>query len=224
MIWDTETIKRLRTLWDQGHSTAEIGRRLGISKNAACGKAHRLDLPGRSSPIKRGAPKILPPDRAGAVTLPPLASGLPELFSRTLRIAPRINNPNGRAPTTSADDERRIKSLRATGLGYGAISKRTGFSECVVRRVLGCIRRDRVAAPPEPPLIRAVRPVFAAPVVVETVVHRVPDPGQCLWLEGGRPYVQCTAPALAGEGVSRPWSYCQCHRNICFTGRREMVA
>ena len=44
MVWDDETIRHLRDLWTQGHSTAEIGRRLGVSKNAIVGKAHRLDL------------------------------------------------------------------------------------------------------------------------------------------------------------------------------------
>ena len=53
MEWAEETIVRLRTLWDEGLSTAEIGRRLGVSKNAVVGKAHRLDLPARPSPIRR---------------------------------------------------------------------------------------------------------------------------------------------------------------------------
>jgi len=52
--WTEATIEKLRLLWSEGHSTAEIGRRLGISKNAVVGKAHRLDLPARPSPIKRG--------------------------------------------------------------------------------------------------------------------------------------------------------------------------
>ncbi len=81
MEWADETILRLRALWDEGHSTAEIGRRLGVSKNAVVGKAHRLDLPARPSPIRRdggGAPRpkrasVRRPPVAGP-TLPPLAS------------------------------------------------------------------------------------------------------------------------------------------------------
>lgn len=53
MTWDEPTIQTLRDLWAQGHSTAEIGRRLGVSKNAIVGKAHRLDLEARPSPIRR---------------------------------------------------------------------------------------------------------------------------------------------------------------------------
>lgn len=54
MDWTEETIARLRALWAEGHSTAEIGRRMGISKNAVVGKAHRLQLAARPSPIRRG--------------------------------------------------------------------------------------------------------------------------------------------------------------------------
>ena len=53
MEWNEETIARLRALWAEGLSTAEIGRRMGISKNAVVGKAHRLNLPARASPIRR---------------------------------------------------------------------------------------------------------------------------------------------------------------------------
>lgn len=55
MDWSAEAIERLRALWAEGHSTAEIGRRMGISKNAVVGKAHRLSLPARPSPIRREA-------------------------------------------------------------------------------------------------------------------------------------------------------------------------
>ncbi len=52
-IWTSELIDQLSVLWTEGHSTAEIGRRLNISKNAVVGKAHRLNLKPRPSPLKR---------------------------------------------------------------------------------------------------------------------------------------------------------------------------
>jgi GcrA cell cycle regulator len=52
--WTNDVIGELRRLWSEGHSTAEIGRRLGVTKNAVVGKAHRLDLPARPSPIRTG--------------------------------------------------------------------------------------------------------------------------------------------------------------------------
>ncbi|MBT6203466.1 MAG: GcrA family cell cycle regulator [Alphaproteobacteria bacterium] len=51
MSWTDEKIERLKELWDQGLSTAEIGRELGVSKNAVVGKSHRLALKPRPSPI-----------------------------------------------------------------------------------------------------------------------------------------------------------------------------
>ncbi|MBR0559895.1 GcrA family cell cycle regulator [Neokomagataea anthophila] len=77
MDWTDETIARLRELWDQGLSTAEIGRQLEITKNAVVGKAHRLGLPPRPSPIRNRktviaadgtveVPKRKPPTRSKA--------------------------------------------------------------------------------------------------------------------------------------------------------------
>ena len=53
MTWTTEKIKQLKKLWSKGKSTVEIGRELGISKNAVVGKVHRLELNARPSPIKK---------------------------------------------------------------------------------------------------------------------------------------------------------------------------
>lgn len=65
MDWTAEAIERLKALWAEGHSTAEIGRRMGISKNAVVGKAHRLSLSARPSPIRRdAAPRPAPVPRA----------------------------------------------------------------------------------------------------------------------------------------------------------------
>lgn len=55
MDWTEENVARLRELWEQGLSTAEIGRQLNVTKNAVVGKAHRLGLKARPSPIRRNA-------------------------------------------------------------------------------------------------------------------------------------------------------------------------
>ena len=74
--WTTDAIVRLRTLWAEGHPTAEIGRRMGMTKNAVIGKAHRLALPKRPSPICQtaGGPRKPAPARVRGPTLPVLAS------------------------------------------------------------------------------------------------------------------------------------------------------
>jgi len=61
-IWTSDLTAQLAVLWTEGLSTAEIGRRLGISKNAVVGKAHRLFLDPRPSPLKRPpAPRVVGP-------------------------------------------------------------------------------------------------------------------------------------------------------------------
>ena len=70
--WTTEVIQRLSILWAEGHSTAEIGRRMGFSKNAIVGKAHRLNLPARPSPIQKDKAQPRPAKRPPCPKLPSL--------------------------------------------------------------------------------------------------------------------------------------------------------
>jgi GcrA cell cycle regulator len=53
MEWSSERIEQLRSLWQDGLSASQIAANLGgITRNAVIGKAHRLGLTGRPSPIK----------------------------------------------------------------------------------------------------------------------------------------------------------------------------
>ena len=54
MTWTEERVAELMRLWEAGRSASEIGRMLGVSKNSVVGKAHRMKLAARPSPIKRG--------------------------------------------------------------------------------------------------------------------------------------------------------------------------
>jgi GcrA cell cycle regulator len=91
MDWNEETIARLRALWNEGHSTAEIGRRLGITKNAVVGKAHRLNLPARPSPIRRSSGEGRPPRRS----VPRRVSG--PTLATLATLAPVARAPSGPA-------------------------------------------------------------------------------------------------------------------------------
>ncbi|MDH5749907.1 MAG: GcrA family cell cycle regulator [Rhodospirillales bacterium] len=50
--WTPERTSTLIVLWEEGLSTSEMGRRLGVTKNAVVGKVHRLGLAKRNSPIR----------------------------------------------------------------------------------------------------------------------------------------------------------------------------
>jgi len=79
--WDEAMIASLRALWTEGHSAAEIGRRLGISKNAVVGKVHRLDLPPRPSPIRATSPNA-----AGWSATPKSTAAVPLAPEKSIRL------------------------------------------------------------------------------------------------------------------------------------------
>lgn len=102
MEWTEETISRLRELWAEGLSTAEIGRRLSITKNAVVGKAHRLSLPPRPSPIRRGekkqpaatAPKAATPSTtATKAEVPPEKAPQPAVATASPKAAAPVEKP-----------------------------------------------------------------------------------------------------------------------------------
>ena len=58
MSWTDERIERLKTMWTQGSTASQIAEELGgVSRNAVIGKAHRLGLESRPSPVKAGEEK-----------------------------------------------------------------------------------------------------------------------------------------------------------------------
>lgn len=105
MDWTPAAIANLRRLWAEGHSTAEIARRMDTTKNAIIGKSHRLGLPGRPSPIKRKAAAVetrqqqaVAMGRAGHATGEISAKlGIHVDTARTLLRRAGLNRPPGRA-------------------------------------------------------------------------------------------------------------------------------
>ena len=76
--WTPDRIKTLIALWDEGHPTSEIGRRLGVTKNSVVGKVHRLGLKKRQSPIRQAStaprPKQVKTAKSKTVVKPPASS------------------------------------------------------------------------------------------------------------------------------------------------------
>lgn len=54
MAWTEDRIAKLTELWDKGFSASQIAAELGegVTRNAVIGKAHRLCLKSRPSPVK----------------------------------------------------------------------------------------------------------------------------------------------------------------------------
>lgn len=82
IVWSPAKVAELQKLWAAGYPTEEIGRRMNVSKSAIVGKAHRLHLPPRKSPIIHTPPKTpelptaIAPERR-ALPPVPLPAGSP---------------------------------------------------------------------------------------------------------------------------------------------------
>lgn len=107
MEWTDEVIARLQDLWSQGLSTAEIGRQLSITKNAVVGKAHRLGLPPRPSPIRKTEEELAAGETRSAAeertALPRIAT--PRKERRKPQAAPESAPPS---PVQAAQEEPRM--------------------------------------------------------------------------------------------------------------------
>ena len=85
MSWTDERIDRLKAMWAEGSTASQIAEDLGgVSRNAVIGKAHRLGLESRPSPVKASEAKAKPaatapaPKPAAPKPAPPAKAAAPE--------------------------------------------------------------------------------------------------------------------------------------------------
>jgi GcrA cell cycle regulator len=107
MSWTDERIERLKNMWAKGATASQIADELGgVSRNAVIGKAHRLGLEQRPSPVKPGeekeakkpaatAPAAAAPKPAPKAEAPKPAAAAPATAAPA---APQAATPNRSAP------------------------------------------------------------------------------------------------------------------------------
>jgi GcrA cell cycle regulator len=108
MSWTDERIATLRKMWEGGATASEIATELGgVSRNAVIGKAHRLGLKARPSPVKANdKKKAAAPKKPAAPAPKPAAEPRAEPVERTA--APAAERPAVRpapAPARSTPDD-----------------------------------------------------------------------------------------------------------------------
>lgn len=157
MNWTPERIEKLRSNWAQGYSAADIGRHMGISKNAVVGKVRRESLPPRASPIKREVNSDLPRAKNYAQQRRRRLSLLPLPSLQSLQ-APLPAEPPKPKPIAKPAPPPKPQLLTAkVALFTGAVCKcrfpigeprTTGFHFCEVPSVPGasyCMKHCRIA-------------------------------------------------------------------------------
>ena len=96
MSWTDERIERLRAMWTKGATASQIADELGgVSRNAVIGKAHRLGLESRPSPVKPGEEKE---KKAKAAPAPKAAKPAP--VAKAAPAAPAARESAAEEPAT----------------------------------------------------------------------------------------------------------------------------
>ena len=127
MNWTEERIELLKKLWAEGHSASRIGKQLGVSKNAVVGKAHRMKLSARPSPIRRkkavGDTVVLATRDAVAVsgksadkkTAPKVASVSKAETKPAVEkvVAPKVKTAPARADARTAEMQKKAAAQKA---------------------------------------------------------------------------------------------------------------
>jgi GcrA cell cycle regulator len=195
MSWTEERIERLKKMWHDGATASQIADELGgVSRNAVIGKAHRLGLEQRPSPVKPGdekevrkaAPAAAAPAPAKAAPAPKTAPAAPAVAPAATHAAPQ------HGPRVSAHD------LQYRSIGPG------GF----VRQGPG---DQQAPIPPAPP--RRLVPAKPSPEVADKTGLLDLNDRICKWPIGhpGEPdFYFCGEPANPG------FPYCVEHCGVAY--------
>jgi len=99
MSWTDERIDRLKKMWHDGATASQIADELGgVSRNAVIGKAHRLGLEQRPSPVKPGEEKEGKKPAAAAPAAAAPAKAAPRAESQARTAAAPAPQPASSAP------------------------------------------------------------------------------------------------------------------------------
>lgn len=104
MSWTDERIDQLKQMWERGMTASQIAEELGgVSRNAVIGKAHRLGLQARPSPVKAtdSTPKAAPQPRKVAAPAESAAMRPVAKPKEKPALAP-IAEPKAAAPASEA--------------------------------------------------------------------------------------------------------------------------
>ena len=201
MSWTDERIERLKELWSRGMTASHIADELGgVSRNAVIGKAHRLGLQARPSPVKPNEPAPKPKAKARERAEAPAP---PEALSVAEIPAPQpIARPEPEAP----EEEPAAEAARPAGP-----------PEPIVRSIGpgGFVRQgpsdQQAPIPPAPP--RRLVPAKPSPEIADKTSLLDLNEKICKWPIGhpGEPdFHFCGNPANPG------FPYCVEHCGVAY--------
>jgi GcrA cell cycle regulator len=193
MSWTEERIERLKKMWHDGATASEIAEKLGgVSRNAVIGKAHRLGLEARPSPVKPGEEGAAPAAKPAKKAQAPAPK------------APAAEKPAPQ-PEQSAAPQPQPQRQRPSGDGIQYRSVGPG----------GFIRQgpgdQQAPIPPAPP--RRLVPAKPSPEVADKTSLLELNDRICKWPMGhpGEPDFH-----FCGEPANPGYPYCVAHCGVAY--------
>jgi GcrA cell cycle regulator len=198
MSWTDERIERLKKMWAQGATASQIADELGgVSRNAVIGKAHRLGLEQRPSPVKPGEEKETKKATPAPATPAPKAAAKPA--AHPAAAAPPSPAPSAPPPQQApGQPQRSAPEMIYRSIGPG------GF----IRQGPG---EQQAPIPPAPP--RRLVPAKPSPEVADKTSLLDLNDRICKWPMGhpGEPdFYFCGQPANPG------FPYCVEHCGVAY--------
>jgi GcrA cell cycle regulator len=198
MSWTEERIERLKSMWAKGATASQIADELGgVSRNAVIGKAHRLGLEQRPSPVKaveeKDKAKTAKPARAPAAAAKSAASQPEQSAADKGAQAPAASAaPSPQRPQPSAGE----MQYRSIGPG-GFIRQGPGDQQAPI--------------PPAPP--RRLVPAKPSPEVADKTGLLDLNDRICKWPLGhpGEPDFH-----FCGEQANPGFPYCVAHCGVAY--------
>ena len=191
MAWTDERIDTLKSMWEKGMTASQIADKLGgVSRNAVIGKAHRLGLQSRPSPVKPNEEeRLAPPVTAAPAPVAKPAEPRPAKPAEPKPVAAEPARPLS-TPQPAAEREPQVV-LRSVGPG--------GF----IRQAPGEQQAPSTPAPP-----RRLVPARPSPEVADKTSLLDLNDRICKWPIGhpGEPDFH-----FCGEPVNPGFPYCVEH-------------
>jgi GcrA cell cycle regulator len=198
MSWTDERIDRLKTLWLQGMTASQIADELGgVSRNAVIGKAHRLGLQSRPSPVKHEEGEVAetpPKARVKAAPIEPPPASPPAAEARS-EPKPAVSPVKA---TTSAQAQGEPAQPQVRSIGPGGFV-RQGPSD------------QQAPIPPAPP--RRLVPAKPSPEVADKTSLLDLNEKICKWPIGhpGEPDFH-----FCGKSANPGFPYCVEHCGVAY--------
>ena len=200
MSWTDERIATLKKMWEGGSTASQIADELGgVSRNAVIGKAHRLGLKSRPSPVKANEKKKAAPAKPKPAPKP-----------AAKKAAPKPAAPKPAAPAAPAQPTTPPASRQDASPSQPMPNKNSDLTTIVSVGPGGFLRQgpgdQQAPIPPAPP--RRLVPAKPSPEIADKTSLLDLSDKVCRWPMGhpGEPDFH-----FCGEAVNPGFPYCVEH-------------